>query len=144
MAHHNTLFSTLSPDLCSLASSPHHPQRLPTSSWRDVRFKGDPLLRPIGRYELAWLARPLVALSLALNRRLGLGPGAQPGSQPPETRWEDIIRFAARRGWQVNLRPLADVRNLGWAPVAIFITYWLLRLLQLALSAMVGALTGRA
>ena len=34
-----------------------------------------------------------------------------------------------RRNWRVNLRPLADTRNLVWIPLCWVLCYWLLRAL---------------
>ena len=71
-------------------------QRLPKSSWRDVRYRGDPMLRPIASFEIALLVRLLVALSGRINAALGLsGPrpqqeqqqgGGGDGEEPPEHR----------------------------------------------------------
>lgn len=134
----------LGPSCCSSVHYLHHPvcceatsdsnkwtsdstlQRLPKSSWHDARIKGDTLLCPVGRYEIAWFVRILVSLSLTINRQLGLGSTVTAQQQqPPETRWEEMIAVAVRRGWRLNLRPLADVRNLGWSPIILLLVYWL-------------------
>ncbi len=61
-------------------------QRLPRSTWRDVRYKGDPLTRPIASYELGPLVRLLVALSMRLNAWLALDRPWTPQEDPPENR----------------------------------------------------------
>lgn len=129
--------------------APTHLQRLPKSSWRDVRYRGDPMLRPIGSLEVALLARLLVGLSNRLNAALGLswqqqqaqrggggggGGGADPAAdggadEPPEHRLQELVGRARRRGWRVNLRPLADVRNLAWIPIAYLMLAYGLRFL---------------
>lgn len=37
-------------------------QRLPKSSWRDVQYRGDPLLRPIASFEIGLLVRMATVL----------------------------------------------------------------------------------
>ncbi|KFM26476.1 hypothetical protein F751_2694 [Auxenochlorella protothecoides] len=115
-------------------------QRLPRSSWRDVRYKGDPMLGPVASTEVAWLVRALVALSVASNRALGLDRTAGGGAgEAPETRWQEAVAAAAARGWRVNLRPLADVRNLGWTPVGVLVLYWVLWCLRALVGLMLGS-----
>ena len=62
---------------------------LPTPSpgnWREIKYRGDPMLRPIASYELSWLVRFLVRLSQAINATLGLTAEPQPPpAEPPET-----------------------------------------------------------
>ena len=78
------------PTACLPALHPafRHLQRLPRSSWRDVRYKGDPLTRPIASFELGLLVRLLVALSLRLNAWLELDRPWTPGEDPPENRFQ--------------------------------------------------------
>lgn len=71
-------------------------QRLPRSTWRDVRYKGDPLCRPIASYELGLLVRLLVALSRRLNAWLALDRPWSPEEDPPENRvqvglWRGVV-----------------------------------------------------
>lgn len=51
-----------------------------------MRYKGDPLTRPIASYELGLLVRLLVALSLRLNAWLALDRPWTPQEDPPENR----------------------------------------------------------
>jgi hypothetical protein len=92
--------------------------RLPRSTWREVRYRGDPLRRPVASYEFAPLVRALVALSAALNAWLGLDRAVAEGEEPPENRAAEALVRLRRAGWRVDLRPLADVRALVWVPVA--------------------------
>ncbi len=66
----------LTPSPAWAASPPVPLQRLPKSSWRDVHYKGDPMLRPITSFEIGLLVRLLVALSVRLNAALGLTGGS--------------------------------------------------------------------
>ncbi|KAL4451949.1 hypothetical protein ABPG75_007611 [Micractinium tetrahymenae] len=123
--------------------------RLPKSTWRDVQYRGDPLLRPIASFEIGLLVRLLVALSLRLNAALGLadgghgsggggGAGQDEAEELVETRVQELMARARRRGWRINLRPLADVRNLAWIPVAWFLLYHSLRLAAWLVAAVVS------
>jgi hypothetical protein len=94
--------------------------RLPRSTWRDVRFKGDSLERPVTTYEVAPLVRIAVAISQRMNANLGLDQSWDEGEEPPENRFQDILVKLRQKEKKVNLRPLADVRNLFWVPVV----YW--------------------
>lgn len=96
-------------------------QCLPRSSWADVRFKGDELMRPVTSFEIAALVRILVAASRWMNRVIGLDPNGS--LTEPETRFQEIVFALRRKGWRINLRPLADLRTLFWLPVAIW-TLW--------------------
>ena len=42
---------------------------------------------------------------------------------------QEGIAWLRRRGHRVNLRPLADVRNLAWLPPALLAAHFALRLL---------------
>jgi hypothetical protein len=119
-----------------LLGAPDAP-RLPRCSWRDVRYRGDPLHRPVASYEVGALVRPLVAASEALNAALGLGGApAAAGVPPPEDRLQEALARARRAGWRVDLRPLADARLLFWLPVAWVAARLLLRLLWFVAAAL--------
>ena len=166
--------------------TPPHTQRLRKGSWRDVRYKGDPMLRPIASFELGMLVRVLVGASRRANALLGLdrtqGGREEEEEGRPETRLQvrgrvcvgavralcarvgralhgccsylpaartahrahplvchpppyttlphqDAARWLRRRGWRVNLRPLADVRNLAWIPITLLLLRWALHAL---------------
>ena len=49
--------------------------------------------------------------------------------RPPPDAAQELLARARRRGFRVNLRPLADVRNLCWIPIAYFALLHGLRLL---------------
>jgi hypothetical protein len=54
--------------------------------WRQLRYQGDWMRRPIASNEIGPLVRLLVALSGAINGALGLtGQPTPPGEEPPET-----------------------------------------------------------
>ena len=57
-------------------------QGLKKGHWSQLKYKGDPMLRPAGTHEIRWLAVLLVRISLALNRALGLNL-PPPGEQEP-------------------------------------------------------------
>ena len=102
--------------------------RIPRSTWRDVRFKGDTLERPITSYEIAALVRLTVGISQMINQSLGLDtPWQGDREEPAENRVQDVLAAVRRRGWRVDLRPLADVRNLFWIPVVWWVTGLILR-----------------
>lgn len=69
----------------------------------------------------------LVWLSFRLDSALGLAAArrAAAAGEAPETRWQELTAAAVRRGWRVDLRPMADVRNLGWGPVLLLAVFLL-------------------
>jgi len=100
------------------------------------------MLRPIATNEIGWLARILVSFSRALNSYLGLDGipltppqrGANAGApaaaqqqyEPPETLLQEWLLVARRRGWRVNLRPLAEKQTLAWVCAVALVTHWIL------------------
>jgi len=84
-------------------------------------YKGDWMQRPVGNNEIGFLARFLVILSIAINKRFGLG---QPVTREPREQHDGnavlayiawvvrIVRAQAgrisRKEWRVNLRGIAD------------------------------------
>lgn len=106
--------------------------RLPKSTWRDVRYKGDPLQKPVTSYEWAPLARTLVAASIWLNAKLGLDVPLTPEeeSQPAENRVQEMILRLRRSGFRINLRVFADVRTLAWLPVAYMLVVMVFRVIS--------------
>lgn len=104
--------------------------RLPKSTWKDVQYKGDIMMRPISSYELGPLVRVLVSISQGANARLGLDrPWTSDDEQLPENRFQEIIVSCRRKGWRVDLRPLADMRILGWLVIVYFAFIWCWRVL---------------
>jgi hypothetical protein len=62
------------------------PTHAAAGCWRDLRYQGDWMLRPIASNEVAPLVRLLVGVSRAVNSSLGLtGVPTPPGEEPPET-----------------------------------------------------------
>lgn len=56
---------------------------------------------------------------------------------------QELLARARRRGWRINLRPLADVRNLAWIPIAyLLLSYGLRFLLWLVLAIASGPAAG--
>ncbi len=68
-------------------------------------------------------------LSDALNRATGLDqlPAGGEGEEEeePETVLQQAMLGARRRGWRVNLRPLAEVQTLGWLGLLLSLA-WLI------------------
>ena len=110
--------------------------RLPRSTWRDVRFKGDSLERPVTTHEIAPLVRIAVAISQRINAALGLDHAWDEGEEPPENQIQEILVKFRQKGKKVDLRPFADVRNLFWFPVA----YWTIKVLLRAFWVIVVAI----
>ncbi|KIZ00357.1 hypothetical protein MNEG_7603 [Monoraphidium neglectum] len=118
--------------------------------WQDLRYRGDWMLRPIASNEVGWLARLLVSISRSINSACALdgvplrapapapapAPGAAPaggarragaapgGQEQPETLLQEWLLVARRRGWRVNLRPLAEKQTLAWLLAAALLLYW--------------------
>ena len=103
-----------------------------------MRYKGDPLRRPVATYEVAPLVRLLVALSARANAWLRLDCAWAPEEDAPEDRVAEGVAWLRRREWRVNLRPLADARNLAWLPPAALAGYWALRAAAAALAALLS------
>jgi hypothetical protein len=70
--------------------------------WRNLRYQGDWMLRPIASNEVAPLVRLLVGVSRAVNGSLGLtGVPTPPGEEPPETVTQvglPLLLMVCRRG----------------------------------------------
>lgn len=126
LAAHPASAAAARPTAAALAQAT--PQ-LPRSSWRDVKYKGDPLRRPVTSYEIAPLVRALVGLSEAANRLLGLDRPVADEDGVVENRAQEALVHLRRKGWKVNLRPLADVRNLVWLPLLWWVGSTVLRVL---------------
>ena len=110
-------------------------------------YRGDWMLRPVQGNEVELLVRPLVKLSVAANRALGLtretvpssssssspasSASAGPPPKPPSGLghpWLDAARDAAvRRNLRINLRPLAEKATLLWLPLLFFSVRFSLR-----------------
>jgi hypothetical protein len=65
---------------CSLSFS-----LLILGDWRQLRYKGDWMLRPIASNEIPWLVRLLVRINRAVNGALGLDGEPHPNVEEPET-----------------------------------------------------------
>lgn len=84
------------------------------------------MLAPLTSYEVPLLAHALVRASEWFNARLRLGDAASGAmDETPETVVQVWLARARRRGARVNLRPWADVRNLGWALVFGMLTHYM-------------------
>ncbi|GMH68021.1 hypothetical protein TrRE_jg5340 [Triparma retinervis] len=79
----------------------------------EVPFVGDFLDKPVGDWEIRFLVDTMVKLTRLLNESLGL---TEPPLPPPANggEWERKLKVTQTQGLQVNLRPLADMRNLFW------------------------------
>lgn len=58
-------------------------QGLRRGHWSEVKYRGDPLRRPIASYEVPVLARLAVRASCAANARLGLYSPVRSDEEPP-------------------------------------------------------------
>lgn len=114
--------------------------RLPRSTWKDVKYKGDPMFRPIASFEIGFLVRFLVFCSSRINHILKLdqGPPA-PGELPPENRFQEGIVWLRRREFRINMRPAADVRNLFWVPFLWWMSMIILRIAWYVIRALLMA-----
>lgn len=108
--------------------------RLPRSTWKDVKYKGDPLHRPVTSYEIGPLVRVAVAVSERVNLALSLDRPWDQGEEPAENRFQEVLVHVRKRGIRVNLRPIADVRNLFWIPVVFWTLQLLLRIIWIAVT----------
>ena len=79
----------------------------------EVPFVGDYLEKPVGDWEIRLLVDAMVKLTRIANESIGL---VDPPQSPPANggEWERKIRTNQSQGFKVNLRPVADVRNLFW------------------------------
>jgi hypothetical protein len=127
--------------------------RLPRSTWKDVKYKGDALRRPVASYEIAMLVLLTVRASEFLNKHLGLdggdgdggGGGRERGGgeeeEVPENVVQQVLQKVRRRKYKVDLRPLADVRNLVWIPVAWFTLVIVVKIVAVICAGIVAGLT---
>jgi hypothetical protein len=127
--------------------------RLPRSTWKDVKYKGDPLRRPVASYEIAMLVLLTVRASEFLNKHLGLDGGDVDGrgggrargeeeeEEVPENVVQQVLQKVRRRKYKVDLRPLADVRNLVWIPVAWFTVVIVVKIVAVICAGIVAGLT---
>ena len=70
----------------SRCSRPSLARSLSQGDWRELRYHGDWMLRPIASNEVAPLVRVLVRISCAVNSVLQLSrTPTPPGEEPPET-----------------------------------------------------------
>ena len=99
-------------------------RKIKMSTWGDAKFKGTELSKPKTSNEIAGLVNVMVYLSERINTLLTLDvPVAR--DEIPETVVGQWLFDLRRRGAMVNLRPLADVRNVVWLTVISFIVYYL-------------------
>lgn len=105
---------------------------LPRSTWKDVKYKGDPMLQPISSFEIGIMVKVLVSLSQKLNSIFNLDQIEQRQVDiPPENRIEEVLRWLQKKGFRINLRPAADLRNIFWVPLVWLLLVWFFRLLHL-------------
>lgn len=98
-----------------------HIKAVRQGKWNDVRYRGDPLRRPIASYEVPVVARLAVRASEAINRKLQLDTPVVEGESLPSGFLQTALLAVRRRRWRVNLRPVAE-----WRTLAFVITLWLL------------------
>ena len=99
-------------------------RKINKSTWCDAKFKGTELSKPKTSNEIAGLVNLMVFMSERINALLTLDvPVAS--DEIPETLVSQWLYDLRRRGAIVNLRFLADIRNVVWLTVVSFIVYWL-------------------
>ena len=99
-------------------------RKINKSTWGDAKFKGSELSKPKTSNEIAGLVNLMVFLSERLNSLLTLDVPVT-SDEIPETLLSQWLYDLRRRGTIVNLRGLADVRNVVWLTVVSFFVYWL-------------------
>lgn len=102
--------------------------KIQKSTWMDVRFKGDVLRAPRTSYEIVYLVDLMIHLSEMLNAKIGLDVPCRDG-EIPENIIQEYIYGLRRRNWRINLRPIADIRNLFWTTVLLSACIMIARLL---------------
>jgi hypothetical protein len=101
--------------------------KLPRNTWRDVKFKGNPLHAPKTSYEVRYLVDATIKISQWLNSLIGLDTPLS--DDDPENVVQELIFKLKRKGWRINLRPISDIRNVFWTPVLVWMVYSIIRLL---------------
>lgn len=115
--------------------------RLPRSTWKDVRYKGDSLETPLTSYEIAPLVKIAIFASKRANALLGLDHPWVEGEDIAENRLQEVFAVWRKRGMRVNLRPFVDVRSLVWLPVLWWTVAGLIHTVWWVLVLLVNAIT---
>jgi len=110
--------------------------KLPKNTWKDVKFKGDPLHVPKTSYEVKYLVDATIRISQWLNSLIGLDTPLS--DDDPENIVQELIFKLKRKGWKINLRPVSDIRNVFWTPVLFWMAYSIVRLLHFFIKAIMG------
>lgn len=97
-------------------------RKISKSTWVDAKFKGTELSKPKTSNEIAGLVNLMVFLSERINSLLTLDVPAT-SDEIPETLVAQWLYDLRRRGAIVNLRFLADLRNVVWLTVVSFLVY---------------------
>lgn len=63
----------------------------------------------------------------ALERGIQRSPRTHQCTSTRTALLQELLARARRRGFRINLRPLADVRNLCWIPIAYYVVLYGLR-----------------
>ncbi|KAK9838022.1 hypothetical protein WJX74_009893 [Apatococcus lobatus] len=113
-----------------LSPAPSQPasQGLKLANLSQVHYRGDDMQRPIASYEIGWLVRLLVWVSISLNQALQLGPSSTGSPDAPDF-W-GLLRWARRKGIKINLRPAAELQMLAWLLIGGFVLVYSLKLLS--------------
>lgn len=99
-------------------------RKINRSTWGDAKFKGNDLSKPKTSTEITGLVDLMVFLSERINTWLTFDMPVS-DDEIPETIVAQWLYDLRRRGTIVNLRPLADVRNVIWLTIISFLVYWL-------------------
>ena len=101
--------------------------RIPKKSWEDVRIAGDKLCLPRTSYEMKYLVDIMILLSKQLNTLIGLDRPYD-DKETAENIIDVVLLHLRKNRWIINLRPLADIRNLFWGPLLLWACITLVRL----------------
>lgn len=94
-------------------------RKISKNTWKDVTFKGNDLAKPKTSYEVPYLLEFVIYLSNWFNASLGLDEPWRE-NEICENIIQQFLHALRKKGWIINLRPMADVRNVVWGLVLMW------------------------